>query len=116
VVVDFMNEEQVKKQIAFMEHCASLNWDNVNSESLDQTMEELYLALYEFRKQISEIIVKLPLPLLTRFAIALQTLMDDQDNLTSDVQEEIEMYFFYENIGEKIEENRGLSWDELLNK
>ncbi len=111
-----MNEEQVKKQIAFMENCASLNWDQVDSESLDQTMEELFLALYELRKQISEIVVKLPLPLLTRFAKALQTLKDDQDNLTSDVQEELEMYFFYENIEEKIEENRELSWEELLEK
>ncbi len=111
-----MNEEQVKKQIAFMEKCASLNWDQVDSETLDQTMEELYLALYELRKQINEIVVKLPLPLLTRFAKALQTLNDDQDNLTSDVQEELEMYFFYENIEEKIEENRELSWEELLNK
>lgn len=111
-----MNEAQVKKQIAFMENCANLNWDQIDSESLDQTMEELYLALYELRKQISEIVVTLPLPLLTRFAKALQTLNDDQDNLTSDVQEELEMYFFYENIGEKIEENRGFSWDELLNK
>jgi len=111
-----MNEEQVKKQIAFMEKCTSLNWDIVDSESLDQTMEELYLALYELRKQISEVVIKLPLPLLTRFAKALQALNDDQDNLTSDVQEEIEMYFFFENIEEKIEENRGASWDELLNK
>jgi len=111
-----MEEEQVKKQIAFMENCASLNMDEIDSESLDQTMEELYLALYELRKQISEIIVKLPLPLLARFAKALQTLNDDQDNLTSDVQEELEMYFFYENIEEKIEENRELSWEELLDK
>ncbi len=111
-----MEEEQVKKQIAFMENCASLKLDEVDSESLDQTMEELYLALYELRKQISEIVVKLPLPLLTRFAKALQTLNDDQDNLTSDIQEELEMYFFYENIKEKIEENRELSWEELLDK
>jgi len=111
-----MEEEQVKKQITFMENCASLNKDEVDSESLDQTMEELYLALYELRKQISEIVVKLPLPLLTRFAKALQTLNDDQDNLTSDIQEELEMYFFYENIKEKIEENRELSWEELLDK
>ncbi|MCG3253540.1 MAG: hypothetical protein KAX09_06805 [Candidatus Heimdallarchaeota archaeon] len=111
-----MEEEQVKKQIAFMENCASLNMDEIDSKSLDQTMEELYLALYELRKQINEIVVKLPLPLLTRFAKALQTLNDDQDNLTSDVQEELEMYFFYENIEEKIEENRELSWEELLDK
>ncbi|MHA1532755.1 MAG: hypothetical protein ACTSR6_12245 [Candidatus Heimdallarchaeota archaeon] len=111
-----MEEEQVKKQITFMENCASLNKDEVDSESLDQTMEELYLALYELRKQISEIVVKLPLPLLTRFAKVLQTLNDDQDNLTTDVQEELEMYFFYENIKEKIEENRELSWEELLDK
>jgi len=109
-----MNEEQVKKQIAFLENCTSMNWDKVDSESLEQIMEELYLALYDLRKQISEIVVKLPLPLLTRFAKALQTLKDDQDNLTSDVQEELEMYFFYENIDEKIEESRELSWDELL--
>ena len=111
-----MNEEQVKKQITFMEKCASINWDDVDSESLDQTMEELYLALYELRKQISEIVVKIPLPLLVRFAKTLQALNDDQDNLTSDVQEELEMYFFYENIEEKIEESRELSWEELLEK
>ena len=111
-----MNEEKVKKQIAFMEKCVSMNWDEVNSESLDQTMEELYLILYELRKQISEIVVKIPLSLLVRFAKALQALNDDQDNLTSDVQEELEMYFFYENIEEKIEEKRELSWDELLEK
>lgn len=111
-----MNEEHVKKQIAFMEKCASMNWDEVDSESQDQTMEELYLALYELRKQISEIVVMLPLPLLGRFAKALQALNDNQDNLTSDVQEELEMYFFYENIEEKIEENRELSWEELLDK
>ena len=111
-----MNEEQVMKQIAILENCAGLNWENVDSETQDQSMEELYLTLYELRKQISEIVEKLPLLLLTRFAKALQTLMDDQDNLTSDVQEELEMYFYYENIEEKIEESRELSWDELLNK
>ena len=111
-----MNEEQVMKQIAILENCASLNWENVDPETLDKTMEELYLTLYELRKQLSEIVEKLSLPLLTRFAKTLQTLMDDQDNLTSDVQEELEMYFFYENIEEKIEESRELSWDELLNK
>ena len=111
-----MNEEQVKKQIAFMEKCSKINWDETDSESQDQTMEELYLALYELRKQISEIVVMLPLPLLGRFAKALQALNDTQDILTSDVQEELEMYFFYENIKEKTEENRDLTWEELLDK
>ena len=111
-----MTEELVKKQIDFLEKCAGLSCDEVDAESLEKTMEELYLALYELRKQINEIVEKSPLALLTSFAKALQTLKDNQDYLTSDVQEELEMYFFYENIEEKIEENRELSWDELLNK
>ncbi|MBK5113906.1 MAG: hypothetical protein JJE41_09760 [Candidatus Heimdallarchaeota archaeon] len=110
-----MTEELVKKQIDFLEKCAGLSWDEVDADSLEQTMEELYLTLYELRKEINEIVVNLSLPLLTRLAKALQKLMDNQDNLTSDVQEELEMYFFYENIEEKVEENRELFWEDLVN-
>jgi hypothetical protein len=110
-----MNEEQVKKQIVFLEKCANLNWEDVDSDTLEQTMEELYLVLYELRKQLINVIEELPLPLLSRLAKALQKLMDSQDNLTSDVQEELEMYFFYENIEEKVEEKRELFWEDLIN-
>ncbi|NHJ05546.1 MAG: hypothetical protein EAX90_12030 [Candidatus Heimdallarchaeota archaeon] len=109
-----MNEEEIKKQIATLEKCASLDWDEVDPDSSEEIMEELYITLHYMRREISEIIVNLPLPLLTRLARALYILLDIQDNLSVDIQEELEMYFLYENIEEKVEEYRDLSWANLL--
>jgi len=111
-----MNEEEVKEQIAFLDKCARRNWNSVSFELFDEIMEELYFVLSALRKQLSEIIVDLPLPFLTQFARALQTFSNSKGQLYGDVQEEVEMFFIHENIAEKIEQQRKLSWNELLNK
>lgn len=109
-----MNEDEIKKQIAILERCACMNWDEVDPDSTEEIKEELYLTLHYMRREISEIIVNLPLPLLARLARALYILSDIQENLSVDVQEELEMYFLYDNIEENVEEQRDISWKELL--
>ncbi|MBD3193282.1 MAG: hypothetical protein GF308_21790 [Candidatus Heimdallarchaeota archaeon] len=109
-----MNEEKIKKKINLLETCTRINWTDTDSEFVEQKMDELYYTLYELRKEANEIVTKLSLSLLTRLAKALQILFDNQDEFTSDVQEELEMWFLYENIVEKIENERELSWDELI--
>lgn len=109
-----MNEEEVKKQIMVLESCTQVNWADIGAESVEQKMDQLYYILYDLRKYTDKIVAELSLSLLSRLAKALQTLWDDQDELISDVQEELEMILYFENISEKIENKRGISWEELL--
>ncbi|HUT82654.1 MAG TPA: hypothetical protein VMZ29_15775 [Candidatus Bathyarchaeia archaeon] len=109
-----MDEEKIKKQITFLMKCVDLIAIDQDINALQQSMEELYLSLYDLRKQLIEIIVYLPKPHLAKFAEALDMLWFNKDSLSEDIQEELDVIFFYENIKESISEIRKISWDDLL--
>ena len=109
-----MTPDKDDVQLSALENMAEINWDNVDAENFEDEIEGLYIALYEIRKRLDEVIAKWPELFLARLARSLQTLSDNQDYFTTDVQEELEQYFLFENIKEKIEDERKLTWDKLL--
>ena len=103
-----------EKQLSFLEKMAEIDWETTDADLFENEIEELYIVLYEIRKRLDEAIAKWPEILLGRLARSLQYLQDNQDYFTTDVQEELEQYFLFENIQEKIEDVRKLSWNKLL--
>lgn len=109
-----MDSKKDDEQLTFLEKMAEIDWEVVDAELFEDEIEELYIILYEIRKRLNEAIAKWPEFFLGRLARSLQYLNDNQDYFTTDVQEELEQYFLFENIQEKIENERNLSWDSLL--
>ena len=108
-----MKEELFTPHLDFLDESILKIIENNNQEESEDIMERCYLTLYELRKNLNDLIINLPFILLARFTQILQTMKDNQDLFSIDVQEEIEMYFLYENIIEKVEKNRKVHWDDI---
>jgi len=109
-----MSSNKDDKQLSAIEKMAEINWETVDAESFETEIEELYINLYEIRKRLNNVIANWSELFLARLARSLQSLYDNQDYLSTDVQEELEQYFLFENIQEKIEVERNISWEKLL--
>ena len=108
-----MKEELFTPHLDFLDDCILKVIENNNLEESDDLMEKCYLTLYELRKNLNDIILHLPFISLSRFTQILQTMKDNQGLFSTEVQEEIEMYFSYENVIEKVEKNRKVYWDDI---
>jgi len=100
--------------IGYIIDWSEVNWDSIDESSIDEEAERLYLLLYELRKELVDVIKIVPIEILHRLIKALQVFMENIESLPSIIQEEIEMYFYYENIEQKILEHRNLNWDEVI--
>ena len=109
-----MSPNKDEEQLSVLEKMSAIDWETVDTESLEDEIEELYLTLYDIRKRLNNVMSQWSELLLARLARSLQSLYDYQDYLSTDVQEELEQYFLFENIQEKIENERELSWEKLL--
>ena len=112
-VVNRMKEELFTPHLEFLEISVQKIIDNNNQEGIEHIMEKLYITLYELRRNLNDLILNLPFILLARFTQILQTMEDNQVLFSTEVQEEIEMYFSYENIIEKVEKNRKVYWEDI---
>jgi len=109
-----MGLDNDEEQLSVLEKMAEINWEIVDAELFEDEIEELYITLYEIRKRLDKAIANWSEYFLARLARTLQYLSDNQNHFTTDVQEELEQYFLFENIREKIEDERNISWDKLL--
>ncbi|NHJ47562.1 MAG: hypothetical protein FK733_07230 [Asgard group archaeon] len=110
-----MDEARVKKQIELIEKLGLLCYfDEVDIDAYENELEDLYNLLYDLRKDLNDIIAYLPISLLARFARVLQLLFENIDNQTTDIIEELEMFFYYDRIKEKVEILRDMTWDNLV--
>ncbi|NHJ84355.1 MAG: hypothetical protein FK734_02775, partial [Asgard group archaeon] len=73
-----MDENKVKDMIIFLSNSSDDINEQIDTEEMEKTMDQLYYTLYYLRKEINEIIAKLPIDWLTKLVKTLQALSDCQ--------------------------------------
>ncbi len=109
-----MNVYRYTTIIGYITEWSDVEWDAMDESSVDEESEKLFSLLYELRKELDDVIKLVSIETLHRFMKALQVFKENLDSLPIIIQEEIEMYFYYENIESKIEKYRNIIWDDII--
>jgi len=100
--------------IDYLVEWSKVRWDTIEKQSLDEEAERLYTLLHELRMELIEVVKHISIETLHRFPKTLHVFKENIDSLPRVVQQEIELYFSYENIEKKIKEHRNLIWNDII--
>jgi hypothetical protein len=109
-----MHKVPISQHIDLIEKCSKFNWDEIDIDANEELLSDFSLALYYVRKNLNFYLTNINYTYLVRLAHALQALKNNLEKLPYEALEEIEMYFYYERITDKVKELRDVYWDELL--